>query len=168
MEREIIELSDELGQRLKALGWRLAAAESCTGGAISAAITAVAGSSAWFEFGLVSYSNIAKQQLLGVQSTTLASNGAVSEPVVGEMARGALQVSGADMAVAVSGIAGPDGGSYDKPVGTVWLAWALKSGELSAQCFQFEGSRHQVQAQAVSAALQGGIMRLKVIQKNTV
>jgi nicotinamide-nucleotide amidase len=143
-------------------------AESCTGGAISAAITAIAGSSAWFEYGLVSYSNTAKQQLLGVNAATLASNGAVSEAVVGEMACGALRVAGADIAVAVSGIAGPSGGTHEKPVGTVWLAWALKSGELKAQCFQFKGDRHQVQAQAVAAALAGLLVFLNEAKKNTV
>ena len=133
----------------------LATAESCTGGGVAQAITEVAGSSAWFERGFVTYSNLSKQQMLGVRETTLKQHGAVSEMTVREMAAGALWNSTAQVALSVSGIAGPDGGTAGKPVGTVWFAWGLKDGETFAQRHQLSGNRAEVRAQAVQIALQG-------------
>jgi nicotinamide-nucleotide amidase len=148
-------LAAQVGELLKSHGLMLATAESCTGGGVAQAITEVAGSSAWFERGFVTYSNLSKQQMLGVSATTLDQRGAVSEAVVREMVAGALQHSAAQVALAVSGIAGPDGGTADKPVGTVWFAWGLKDGETLAQRHQIAGDRAEVRAQAVHIALQG-------------
>ncbi len=161
-------LSQELGRALAAHGWRVATAESCTGGGVAAAITSVPGSSAWFEYGIVSYANRAKQQLLGVSADTLAREGAVSEPVVLQMVEGVLTVSAADIAVAISGIAGPGGGSPDKPVGSVWFAWGLASGERRTFFRRFEGDRQAVQAQSVLCALEGIFQLLPGSQKSTV
>lgn len=149
-----------VGQALAARGLRLACAESCTGGGIAHALTAVPGSSAWFERGFVTYSNAAKEQLLGVQPATLAAHGAVSAETVIEMALGTLAHAEAEFAVAVSGIAGPDGGSADKPVGTVWIAWARAGREPQAVRFVFAGDRAMVRAAAVLAALDGVLERL--------
>ena len=157
-------LAIELGQSLLARGWQVTTAESCTGGGIAQAITAVAGSSQWFEQGFVTYSNRAKHQQLQVAETSLQEFGAVSSQVVTAMVKGALTQACADIAVAVSGIAGPCGGSEDKPVGTVWIAWA-DSRQPSSQCFHFKGDRSEVRQQTVVAALQGLIQRLN---KNTV
>ena len=151
----IIQLSTALAQRLSQRGWRVAAAESCTGGGISAAITAIPGSSAWFEYGIVSYANQAKHKLLQVSTRTLDEQGAVSEAVVREMLKGVLALAGADVAVAVSGIAGPTGGTADKPVGTVWFAWGLASGEVRTQLLHFTGDRQSVQQQSVAQGLRG-------------
>lgn len=154
----LLSLSRQLGGCLAQRGWRVATAESCTGGGIAAAITEVPGSSSWFEYGLVTYANRAKQSLLGVPADVLTNEGAVSEPVVRAMALGALRVSEADLAVAVSGIAGPDGGSPDKPVGRVWFAWACSgSGEpqVQTQCRTFSGDRRAVREQTVLCALEG-------------
>ncbi|MEO6976120.1 MAG: nicotinamide-nucleotide amidase [Gallionella sp.] len=148
-------LAARVGEALKSHGLMLATAESCTGGGVAQAITGVAGSSAWFERGFVTYSNLSKQQMLGVREATILQHGAVSEMTVREMAEGALQHSAAQVALAVSGIAGPDGGSADKPVGTVWFAWGLKHGEIRAQRFQLDGNRAEVRAQSVFIALQG-------------
>ena len=148
-------LAAQVGTLLKSHGLMLATAESCTGGGVAHAITEVAGSSAWFERGFVTYSNLSKQQMLGVRETTLIQHGAVSEMTVREMVAGALLHSSAQAALAVSGIAGPDGGTADKPVGTVWFAWGLKDGETIAQRFQLDGNRAEVRAQAVDIALQG-------------
>lgn len=145
----------EVGALLKSHGLLLATAESCTGGGVAQAITEVAGSSAWFERGFVTYSNLSKQQMLGVRETTLEQHGAVSEMTVREMVAGALQHSTAQLALAVSGIAGPDGGTADKPVGTVWFAWGIKDGKTRAQRYQLEGDRAEVRAQSVRIALQG-------------
>lgn len=139
-------------------GMTLATAESCTGGWIAKAITDIAGSSACFGFGLVTYSNAAKSALLGVQPTTLESFGAVSESTVREMAEGAIEVSGADCSVAVSGIAGPSGGSTEKPVGTVWFAWSCGGKNVmrtDAEIHQLSGDREAVRSRAVVIALQG-------------
>ncbi len=140
-------------------GWRVATAESCTGGGIAAAITAVAGSSSWFECGIVSYANSAKEKLLHVNPQTLLEHGAVSQAVVEEMVAGVLNLSDADIAVAVSGVAGPTGGTAEKPVGTVWFAWGLASGEIYSECFHFVGDRTAVQSQAVVQGL-GGLLKL--------
>jgi len=148
-------LAAQVGGALKAHGLKLVTAESCTGGGVAQAITDVAGSSAWFERGFVTYSNLSKQQMLGVNEATLIQHGAVSEAAVREMVAGALAHSAAQVALAVSGIAGPDGGTPDKPVGTVWFAWGLKSGVTHAQRRQLNGSRAEVRAQSVHIALQG-------------
>ena len=137
-----------------------ATAESCTGGWIAKALTDIAGSSAWFDRGLVTYSDAAKQELLGISPGTLAEHGAVSEPVVREMAEGALVRSAADLTVAVSGVAGPGGGSADKPVGTVWFAWA-RSGEATRSERQvFRGDREAVRRRSVAHAIEGMLRSL--------
>lgn len=150
----------DLGKALVRRGWRVTTAESCTGGWVSQAITSVAGSSAWFDAGYVTYSNEAKQRMLSVSAATLAAHGAVSEAVVKEMARGALLAANADCAIAVSGIAGPGGGSEEKSVGTVWCAWVTKE-ETLASMFRFEGSREAVRQQSVFAAIEGLLALLK-------
>lgn len=165
MDKTINALSDALGSCLQCLNWKLATAESCTGGGVAAAITAIAGSSNWFEYGVVSYSNLAKQTLLGVSEQTLNAEGAVSEAVVVEMARGALALSGADLAVAISGIAGPGGATPGKPLGTVWFAWATAAGDLKTDLQLIDGDRAAVQQGAVSYALKGA---LAMCTKNTV
>jgi len=150
-----------LAQALTARGWRLATAESCTGGLIAAACTAVAGSSDWFERGLVTYSNAAKTDLLDVPAALIDRHGAVSEEVALAMAAGALQRSGVDLALAVTGIAGPGGAVPGKPVGTVWLAWALRgAGPAVAERLQFDGDRGAVRLQTVRRALQAGLAAL--------
>ena len=154
------DLSTQVGAALKSHGMMLATAESCTGGGIAQAVTSVAGSSVWFERGFVTYSNLSKQQMLGVQESTLIAYGAVSEAVVREMAEGALRNSTAQVSLAVSGIAGPDGGSPEKPVGTVWFAWSLADGVVTTARRQFSGDRDEVRAQAVHVALQGLLERL--------
>lgn len=155
MDKELYSLAEQLGHALLARDWRLAAAESCTGGWIGQAVTMVPGSSRWFDRGFVTYTNDAKQAMLGVRAETLSRHGAVSEQAVLEMAAGALEQSNAGIAVAVSGVAGPDGGSADKPVGTVWIAWALRGGKPFAQRFNFAGDRDAVRRQSVLRALQG-------------
>ncbi|GMG86950.1 nicotinamide-nucleotide amidohydrolase family protein [Biformimicrobium ophioploci] len=139
----------------------MATAESCTGGGIAAALTARAGSSAWFAGGIVSYSNAMKENLLGVRREVLASEGAVSEDVVLQMAEGVMAATGADCSVSVSGIAGPDGGTPEKPVGTVWIGWGVRDTAPSAECFRFEGSREEVQAAAIHAGIAGLVRRLQ-------
>ncbi|HET9820883.1 MAG TPA: CinA family protein [Burkholderiaceae bacterium] len=143
-----------LADALRARGWRLATAESCTGGLIAAACTALAGSSDWFERGFVTYSNGAKTDQLGVDAGLIAAHGAVSEPVARAMAEGALARSGADLAVAVTGIAGPGGAVPGKPVGTVWLAVAVRGAHTRAECLQLDGDRAAVRSQTVGLALQ--------------
>ncbi|MDP1636219.1 MAG: CinA family protein [Gallionellaceae bacterium] len=150
----------ELAQLLEARQLRLSTAESCTGGWLAKTLTDRPGSSAWFEFGFVTYGNNAKLALLGVRDDTLAANGAVSQAVAEEMAKGARLVSGADLAVSITGIAGPTGGSADKPVGTVWLAWAGPDGLLGAELRLFPGDRAAIRRQAVAAALDGTIARV--------
>ena len=150
----IAELTARLAELMQGRGLMLATAESCTGGMIAAACTDLAGSSAWFERGFVSYSNAAKTQLLGVPADCIASHGAVSEPVARAMAQGALTYSAAQVAVAVTGVAGPGGGSPDKPVGTVWIAWAMAD-QVRAERMQFSGDRAAVRQATVEHALQG-------------
>ena len=142
-----------LAQVLRQRGWQLATAESCTGGLIAAACTAVSGSSDWFDRGFVSYSNDAKVQLLGVPPALLQAHGAVSEPVARAMAQGALTHSRAHLAVAVTGVAGPGGGTVDKPVGLVWLAVALRDGSTQTWRLQWPGDRHAVREATVQEAL---------------
>jgi len=158
MTSTTFELARQLGQALLARGWRVTAAESCTGGGIASAITDIAGSSGWFDMAFVTYANEAKFRLVGVSPATLEAHGAVSEPVAREMAEGARQQAGADLAVAVSGIAGPSGGSAEKPVGTVCFAWATASGTHSETC-RFDGDRAAVRRQTVDHALVG-LLRL--------
>jgi nicotinamide-nucleotide amidase len=148
-------ISAQVGAALKSHGMMLTTAESCTGGGVAQAITEVVGSSAWFERGFVTYSNLAKQQMLGVSEVTLKQYGAVSEAVVREMVAGALANSTSNIALSVSGIAGPDGGTAEKPVGTVWFAWGIKHGVTIAQRHLLKGNRSEVRSQAVCIALNG-------------
>jgi nicotinamide-nucleotide amidase len=148
-------LAERVGQALLARGLMLATAESCTGGLLAAAVTAVPGSSGWFERGFVTYSNQAKREMLGVHPGTLENHGAVSEAVVAEMAEGAISASEATVSVAVSGVAGPGGGSAAKPVGLVCLAWGMQRGESRARCVHCEGDREEVRRRAVVLALEG-------------
>lgn len=172
-DQALFQAAEALGQQLLARGWQVATAESCTGGWIAKCLTDVAGSSAWFDRGFLTYSNAAKQEMLGVNAETLATYGAVSEAVVAEMACGALRHSGAQLAVAVSGVAGPGGGSTDKPVGNVCFGLAhvagsptgaepaqAESGRSSAsgcacmtQALVFQGDREAVRRQSVGYAL---------------
>lgn len=159
-EDAIADLVAELAVALPARGETLAAAESCTGGWIAKCCTDVAGSSAWFERGFVTYSNAAKSGMLGVPAALIESEGAVSEAVVAAMATGALARSLADVAVAVSGIAGPDGGTEDKPVGTVWFAWAA-DGDVATERRVLAGDREAVRRASVAVALSGLCDRLR-------
>jgi nicotinamide-nucleotide amidase len=152
MTQTTYQLAEQLGRHLSASGANVTAAESCTGGGIAQAITAVPGSSGWFDYGFVTYSNQAKTRLLGVSETLLQDKGAVSSEVVSAMATGATRVAGCQFGVAVSGIAGPGGGTAEKPVGTVWLAWAYPGGIISERHW-FVGDRAQVREQAVVVAL---------------
>lgn len=151
------ELVSRLGELMRANSWLMATAESCTGGGVAHAITSLPGSSAWFDCGFVTYSNASKQTLLGVQPETLALFGAVSEATVTEMVQGALATSQAQLALAISGIAGPGGATPDKPLGTVCFAWALIGGPTHTHTQHFSGDRDQVRAKAVDHALQGAI-----------
>lgn len=150
-----------LADALRERGWRIATAESCTGGMIAAACTDLAGSSDWFERGLVSYSNAAKSELLGVDADLIAAHGAVSEPVARAMAAGALARTPADLAVSVTGIAGPGGGSADKPVGLVWFAWGRRGGAIDTERRVFAGDRAAVRAATVEHALRGLLDRVR-------
>ena len=154
-EDDITVMAQELARAAKRRGVMIATAESCTGGGVAEAITRVAGSSAWFDRAFVTYTNEAKREMLGVRAATLEAHGAVSEAVAREMAQGALRYSGADVTVAVTGIAGPGGGSRAKPVGTVWFAWAARNNPVQARIFRFDGDRYEVRRQAVAVALQG-------------
>lgn len=146
-----------LADALRARGWRIATAESCTGGLVAAACTMVAGSSDWFERGWVSYSNAAKTELLGVPAALIAAHGAVSEPVARAMAEGALLRARVDLAAAITGVAGPGGGTPAKPVGTVWLALAARGAagarQILAERLQLDGDRSAVREQTVAVAL---------------
>lgn len=155
-------LAERIGDRLRERSWRLGTAESCTAGLIAAALTDVAGSSDWFSGGVVAYANAVKSGLLGVPDAVLLAHGAVSEPTVRAMAAGARRVLSVDAAVAVSGIAGPGGGSLDKPVGTVWMAWDL-GGTARAARFLFPGDRAAVRAATVRACLEELARLLEVL-----
>jgi len=148
-------LAIRLGALLEQREWRVAAAESCTGGLVAGAITDIAGSSAWFERGFVTYSNAAKTEMLGVRAETLAAHGAVSEPTAREMVAGALERSSAHLAVAVTGIAGPSGGTLQKPVGLVCLAWGRRGGVVRSVTERFSGDRAAVREASVVTALEG-------------
>jgi nicotinamide-nucleotide amidase len=155
LSRDIENMAIQIGSALKSHGLMLATAESCTGGAVASAITDIAGSSEWFERGFITYSNEAKREMLGVAQDTLMRYGAVSEAVVREMVAGALCHSHAQVALAVSGIAGPAGGTPDKPVGTVWFAWGIKGGLCVACLHQLSGNRAEIRMQSVCIVFQG-------------
>lgn len=154
-DSELLRIAASVAHELVAHGMTMATAESCTGGWIAKVMTDIAGSSAWFECGVVAYGYEAKQALLGVQAQTLERTGAVSQETVTEMVNGALARYGAGFAVAVTGIAGPSGGMPDKPVGTVWIGWKRRGGYAEAQQFHFAGDREAVRRQTVAAALDG-------------
>ncbi|MDD1639994.1 MAG: CinA family protein [Methylococcaceae bacterium] len=155
MDNELFELAQQLGLLLKSKGKKIATAESCTGGWIAQMITEVSGSSAWFDRGFVTYSNAAKMQMLGVKPETLDKFGAVSVQTATEMVTGTLAHSDADCAIAVTGIAGPDGGTAEKPVGTVFIAWADKNKDVKVVQKKLMGNRHQIRRQTVKIALRG-------------
>lgn len=155
MNGELEGLALRLGEQLMARSLRLVTAESCTGGWIAQVVTSIPGSSRWFDCGLVTYSNQAKSELLGVTADTLARHGAVSAETAREMAEGARWRCHGDIAVAVTGVAGPDGGSPEKPVGTVWIGWAMGSAPATTRAFLFPGDREAVRRAAVRAALEG-------------
>ncbi|MEN3354130.1 MAG: nicotinamide-nucleotide amidase [Betaproteobacteria bacterium] len=152
-DRILYELAERVGRALEQRGLMVATAESCTGGWVAEAITMVPGSSAWFERGFVSYTYISKREMLGVRAETLEQHGAVSEPVVQQMVLGALERSHAQVALAVSGTAGPSGGTPQKPVGTVCIAWGSKNLEPRSETLHFAGDREAVRRQSVIHAL---------------
>ncbi|UJF19015.1 nicotinamide-nucleotide amidase [Vibrio sp. SS-MA-C1-2] len=154
-QQQIEQASEHLGKYLAQHHLVAVTAESCTGGGVASAITDISGSSAWFDRSFVTYTNQAKEQMLGVQHQTLVDHGAVSQSVVEEMAIGALRHSNGDISVAISGIAGPGGGTENKPVGTVWFAWAARNGQVISRCLLLEGDRKVVRYQAVVEALNG-------------
>lgn len=154
-DTELYQLAAQTGLALSQHGMMLASAESCTGGWAGMLITAVPGSSTWYERGFITYTNTAKQDMLGVQTATLKAYGAVSEPTVLEMAQGALTHSQAQIALAISGIAGPGGGTPKKPVGTVCIGWAMQDGTHHTTTCRLSGDREEIRARAVAAALRG-------------
>lgn len=154
-EAELTALSAEVGQALAVARLMLATAESCTGGWVGRAITSVSGSANWYERGFITYSETAKQEMLGVPAELLEQHGAVSEPTARAMAEGALAHSHAQVALAVTGIAGPTGGSERKPVGMVWFAWAAQGRPTEAICYRFDGDREAIRRQSVAVALRG-------------
>ena len=163
-DQDLYRLADEVGRAARAAGWRIVTAESCTAGWIAKALTDIAGSSAWVDSGYITYSNTAKMRDVGVSERTLAEHGAVSEDTVREMARGALRAAGVEMAIAVSGIAGPDGGTAGKPVGTVWFAVATPGARADStvcELRRFGGDRDQVRRQTVEHALRLALRRLR-------
>ncbi|HQT02559.1 MAG TPA: CinA family protein [Thiotrichales bacterium] len=157
IEQRVLELADCLVQTQM----MVATAESCTGGMVAQYLTQVAGSSRWFERTFVSYSYEAKYEMLGVRPTTIMAHGAVSQECVEEMALGCLQQSHAQLVVAISGVAGPDGGTPHKPVGSVWIAWAGHHMSLDSQLFHFQGDRQSIREQATLAAIEGMLARVK-------
>lgn len=159
-QNDLEALAAEVGARLLARGEFLVTAESCTGGWVGQCLTAIAGSSTWFDRGYVTYSNSAKVDMLGVPSFTIRRHGAVSEPVAKAMAEGALKACSAKWALAITGVAGPTGGTPEKPVGTVCFAWAERDGDCVAETCRFDGDREAVRAQSVRHALQGLLARL--------
>ncbi len=153
-DEKLYQLAEHVGHTLKAKGLMMASAESCTGGWIAQAVTAVPGSSAWFERGFVTYTYISKREMLGVKAETLETFGAVSLETVREMTEGALARSHAQVAVSVSGTAGPSGGTAQKPVGTVCFGWGASGGAVQAAVMNFDGDREAVRRQAVAYALE--------------
>ena len=160
-EDQITDLARQLGRACRRRGVDVVTAESCTGGGAAQAMTRISGSAKWFDRGFVTYTNTAKKEMLGVSQRTLGDHGAVSEEVAREMARGALKKSPADVSVAITGIAGPTGGSRTKPVGLVWFAWGVRGGAVQARVFRFKGDRIAIRRQAVAVALQGLIDLLR-------
>ncbi len=160
MDASLNTLAALVGARLKAGGLMLTSAESCTGGWVAQVVTSVSGSSEWFDRGFVTYSNPAKRDMLGVRDETLVTHGSVSEPTAREMAAGALERSRAGIALAITGVAGPTGGSPDKPVGTVCFAWALSGHPAESETRRFDGDRDAVRRQSVIRALQGLLERI--------
>ncbi len=156
-DEELHGLAVELGEKLRARGWMLATAESCTGGWIGEVLTAIPGSSAFYERGFITYANAAKIELLGVPPETLDAYGAVSEETARAMAQGALVRSPVHAALSVSGIAGPGGGTREKPVGMVCYGWALNDGTLMSSTCRLDGNREEIRSRAVAAALRGMI-----------
>jgi nicotinamide-nucleotide amidase len=154
-DQALEQAGSELAALLEKQGWTMATAESCTGGWVAKVLTDRPGSSGYLMAGLVTYSNDAKQAILGVESSVIATHGAVSEPVVRQMVAGALSAASADVAVAISGVAGPGGGSAEKPVGTVWFAWGAQGRGTETRVECFDGDRDQVRRQAVLYVLQG-------------
>lgn len=154
-EDDVTRLARRLGTLARKRGVDIVTAESCTGGGVATAMTRISGSAKWFERGFVTYTNVAKREMLGVRRDTLKKHGAVSEEVAVEMASGALKNSHADVSVAITGIAGPTGGVPGKPVGTVHFAWGVRGGPIQARRFRFEGDRVQVRLQSVYVALRG-------------
>ena len=152
---ELEDLSENVGRVLKEKGFLLVTAESCTGGWASEALTSIPGSSGWYERGFITYSNLAKREMLGVNPDVLRAHGAVSTETAKEMALGAIRHSRADVSLAITGIAGPGGGSMEKPVGTVCFAWASRDGRVEVAKRRFEGDRRAVRLQAVTEALSG-------------
>jgi nicotinamide-nucleotide amidase len=158
---DLTELARKVGRACKRRRIQVVTAESCTGGELAAAITRISGSSKWFERGFVTYANDAKKEMLGVSRRTLERCGAVSEEVAREMARGALRKGPGDVSVAITGIAGPTGAAPGKPVGLVWLCWAVRDGPVQTRRFHFPGGREEVRMQSVAVALQGLIDLLR-------
>ena len=154
-EDAITALARRVGRACLRRKVEVSVAESCTGGGLAAALTRISGSTKWFDRGFVTYSNTAKKELLGVPQRTLGRHGAVSEEVAREMAAGVLAHSPSELSVAITGIAGPTGGSRAKPVGLVWIAWGARGGPLQSRAFRFKGGRVEVRTQAVAMALQG-------------
>ncbi len=154
MSHFIEQLAARLGQQLKQRDWKISTAESCTGGGLAAAITTIPGSSAWFERGFVTYSNDAKVDLLKVHRLTLDTMGAVSDQTAREMAEGALANSKADISISITGIAGPTGGTPDKPVGTVWFGWKMRDTPVDTMVDIFNGPRHIIREHAIRTALE--------------
>ena len=157
-QQSLESLATQVGSLLITNGQKLATAESCTGGWVAQCLTAIAGSSDWFDRGFITYSNDAKQEMLGLGAEILATHGAVSEATAIAMAAGALRSSHADWALSITGIAGPSGGSPDKPVGTVCFGWAGPDGRLLAETRRFQGGREEVRAQSVEHALEGVLL----------
>lgn len=162
MSATIKKLVEVIGLELRQRGLKLATAESCTGGGLGYWITHLSGSSDWYERGFITYSNAAKIEMLGVNPLTLETNGAVSEQAAREMAEGALQHSTADWSIAVTGIAGPTGGSSQKPVGTVWIAWARRNFTTEVEINIFSGDRENIRSSAIKKALEGIAKRISL------
>jgi nicotinamide-nucleotide amidase len=154
-DEELHQLAGELGELMRARGWMLATAESCTGGWVGQVVTALPGSSHWYERGFITYANAAKTEMLGVPADTIESFGAVSEETASAMAAGALAHSHAQAALAISGIAGPGGGTRQKPVGLVCYGWALADGTVMSSTCRLDGDREEIRSRAVAAALRG-------------
>lgn len=154
-DEELHQLAIELGDKLRAHGWMLATAESCTGGWVGQLLTSLPGSSEWYERGFITYANAAKVEMLGVPEETLTAHGAVSEQTAGAMAAGALKHSHAQATLAISGIAGPGGGTPQKPVGLVCYGWALADGTVMSSTCRLDGDREEIRSRAVAAALRG-------------